>query len=530
MNKTIVLFLLCFSWVTSAQFLNVQKEIVDVKSYSFYIQIADTTDAIIVKAKTSILLKKKVDSIFLQLKNINENGKGMYISSINNKFKKSVRFDHRNDKITIYNPGNWEANDLLEFEINYTGIPQDGLYIKTSMYGKKTFFGDNWPNRAHHWLSVIDHPSDKAVVAFYIKAPKHYEVIASGALVYKDTLAGIENLYHYKTKKELPTKVMVFGAADFKIKELDTINDIIVSSWIYKEAPEAGFEDYKPAVAVLKYYDSIIGTYPYEKLANVQSKTRFGGMENAGNIFYYEESVNGKHQVEALVAHEVAHQWFGNSVSEENWRDIWLSEGFATYLTDLYLEYKYGKEKLQERMKMERDKVIRYNKNLQVQPIVYDEKDNLFKLLNRNSYEKGAWVLHMLRHKIGDKDFFKVLKTYYTKFKNKNATTDDFIKIVESITKENLSTFFNQWLYRATIPKLKIDWIIEKDVLQVDIQQGKELFIFDLPIKVIDGDTAHFFNLSIKKEQQHFDFPINLNSKSAKIQIDPNVQVLFQEE
>ncbi len=234
--------------------------------------------------------------------------------------------------------------------------------------------------------------------------------------------------------------------------------------------------------------------------------------------------------MESLVAHEIAHQWFGNSVSEENWRDIWLSEGFATYLTDMYLEHKYGKEKLRERMIMEREKVIRYSKNTNVQAIVYDEKDNLFKLLNRNSYEKGAWVLHMLRNRIGDQKFFKLLRSFFETYKNKNASTEDFIQLATSIAAEDLSTFFKQWLYRADIPIIKIDSKIKKGVLKVAVQQNKEAYELVIPVRVSDKENTQIFKLSLNKTQQHFEFPLNFNPKSAKIEIDYDVQLLFQQE
>jgi len=529
-GKILILLFFTSSTLGHAQLFNTQNDIVDVIKYQFHIQLSDSTNIIDVKAKEAIFLKKKVDSFFLQLKTLKNNGKGMKVFSVKNQFEKDLIFKHKNDQLVIYNPGDWIANDRIILEIQYSGIPEDGLYISNNMYHQKTFFGDNWPNRAHNWLPVIDHPSDKALVAFFITAPSHYEIIASGKLISKDSTENDQNLYHFKTNQAFPTKVMVLGAADFKIKELDTIKGIPVSSWIYKETDVKAFDDYKPAVDVLKFYDSLIGPYPYEKLANVQSKTRFGGMENAGNIFYYEESANGKNQVEALVAHEVAHQWFGDCVTEQEWRDIWLSEGFATYLTDVYLENKYGKEKLKERMLMEREKVIRYATNEEVKPIVYDESENLFKLLNRNSYEKGAWVLHMLRNRIGDKSFFEVLRSFYEKNKHKNADTDDFIEIVETISNENLTNFFAQWLYKATIPSIHLDWRIEDNLLVIDLQQFNDVYNFNLPVLIKDSKNVSNFTLKIDDIHNHFEFPVSFNTKDISFKIDPNVVVLFKEE
>lgn len=522
------LFLLTSSFLAKAQFVNTQKDLIDIQHYTFNIEISDTSDSIKATASIKVLIKKKTKSFFLNLKNVNKKGKGMKIQAIRNKKGKQLEFIHKEDKVKICSHKKWKKNKLVELEITYSGIPEDGLYIKKSIFKKKTFFGDNWPNRAQYWLPVLDHPSDKATVEFFIKAPKHYEIIASGELVTKTDLNTNQNFFHYKTKQVLPTKVMVLGAADFKIKELDTVKSIPISSWIYKESLDKGFDDYKPAVAVMKFYDSLIGPYSYTKLANVQSKTRFGGMENAGNIFYYEESVNGKNQIEPLIAHEVAHQWFGNSVSEKNWRDIWLSEGFATYLTDVYLENKYGKEKLKERMIMEREKVIRYSKKANCQAIVYDETADLFKLLNRNSYEKGAWVLHMLRAKIGDKQFFTILREFYKTYQNSNASTEDFIKIVNSVTKKDFNSFFKQWLYRADIPIILIKWEVKEKKIYFDINQNNKPYNLVLPIKVYDAKNAQFFSLEITKQHQSFEFPVNLQTQLINVLVDPEVTLLFE--
>ena len=526
--KILLVFHLLVAQFVTAQFENKQKDVIDVLDYSFQIEINDSTNNIRVQANEKIVLLQKVDRIFLQLKNKNSKGFGMQVSSLKNKFGKVVNYTHKNDTLSILNSGNWIATDVLEFDILYEGIPEDGLYIKNNRFGKKTFFGDNWPNRAHYWLPVVDHPSDKARVEFLIKAPSHYNVIASGQFISKKAIDETSNLFHYQSRIPLSTKIMVFGAADFKTKEYARFKDVLVSSWIFKEEPNAGLDDYKNALEALKFYDSLIGPYSYEKLANVQSKTRFGGMENAGNIFYYEASITGNQTIEALVAHEVAHQWFGNSVSEEHWSDIWLSEGFATYLTDLYLENKYGKEKLQERMLMERDKVLNYHKNANPEAIVYHEKEDLFKLLNRNSYEKGAWVLHMLRIKVGDDAFFETLRKYYTAYRNTNATTTEFIVIAEKVSQQNLNDFFAQWLYKSDIPKLKISYVIKKRCIQYTVEQKSDVYNLDLPIKVLHTNQEQNLVLSVHKQTQKFRFKNKLKSKEVQVIVDPAVQVLFE--
>ena len=528
MNKILYIYIFLFLQPVTAQFFNAQKDKIDIKKYQFFIKINDENNRI--EAQAVILFKalQSVKQIDLNLKNIDQKGKGMQVASVTNQDGKSLYFKHINDSLHIQTP---LVSDTL-IHIRYSGIPADGLYIKTNRFGKRTFFGDNWPNRAQYWLPVIDHLSDKALVEWIITAPSHYEIVANGRLISKIRRTDNFTVFRYQTSVPIAPKIMVFAAADFNIKNEPPVylhdKCIPVSNWIFQNNTPKAFDDFKESPSILKFYDSLIGAYSYNKMANVQSNTRFGGMENAGNIFYDEYKVNGKHQIENLVAHETAHQWFGNSVSEKNWRDIWLSEGFATYLTDLYIEHKYGVEKFKERMAMERQKIINYQQK-NPNPVVYNEKNDLFRLLNINSYEKGAWVLHQLRYLIGDKDFFKLLKTYYQKYRQKNAGTEDFIHLAEEISGKNLHNFFQQYLYRNDIPAMQIHSQVSNNKLQITVQQitGKP-FQIKLPVVINYRKKSKKLILTISKRQEKFVFDMPGIDNNYLVQIDPNIQVLFQ--
>jgi len=527
--------LLFFCLSLNAQFNNLQRNQIDVLNYEFHIQISDTSNQITAQTKVRVLLKEDIDSLFLNLKNITQSNLGMKVLSVKSLSGKDLKYKHQNDKLTLYNTENCRKKDTIHFVVSYEGIPQDGLYISKNKYAKRTFFGDNWPNRAQNWLPVVDHLSDKALVEWYITAPKHYQVVATGIL--ESTKESTHTtIYHFLSKEALPTKVMVFAAADFKVKTFPKVNlnnnTITVQNWIFKDSPDLGFDDYTVAIEILHYYEKLVGDYSYRKLDNVQSKTRFGGMENAATIFYKENSIDGTKAVEGLVAHEVAHQWFGNVVTEENWEDIWLSEGFATYLTDLYFENKYGENRLKKRMEMERNKVIRFNSYVS-QPIVYQEKNDLMRLLNANSYEKGAWVLHMLRMKMGETLFFELLKTYYKKFRHSNASTQDFITLSEQISKQNLTVFFQQWLYRPGIPKLNIktelNW--EKRTVLVEILQVDKIYELELQLQFTSNGFEQNETLQLNKPYQKFEIPMTntLEKEDFHLVVDPNVHLLFQE-
>lgn len=525
----LVLFLLLLTnYFSSAQTSkqNPQIDKIDILHYDFNVKISDASNEILAEAKVKVLFKENVKEFFLDLKSI-EDKKGMSVFKVKS-YGENIKFKHFQDKLFLTNDS-WLKGDTTIIEIEYGGIPNDGLIISNNKFGKRTFFGDNWPNRAHNWLPVIDHPSDKASVDFEIIAPSHYQVVANGELIEKKEITKAFNYFHYSTKDiSLPTKVMVIGAADFETKNYGNVYGIPISSMVFVPAPNNGIDDYLPAMDVMKYFIDSIGPYSYLKLANVQSKTRYGGMENAGNIFYYEASVNGRNMVEPLIAHEVAHQWFGNSATEKNWFDIWLSEGFATYLTDMFLEYKYGEEKLKDRMSKERDKVIRYNTMIS-KPIIDTTITDWNKLLNPNAYEKGAWFLHMLRQKVGYNNFMKIIRGYYKEYRNGNATTDDFRFIAESISNKNLKPFFNQWLRRPNFPDLNVKWTIKNNLLLIEVEQLKDEFDINLPLRIINynRDTLDL-NIRVANKKESFALPLNKSFKAAnsKLFIDPEVILL----
>ena len=500
---------------------------IDVQHYKFEIAVNDSTDIIEGIATITLKIKKPVKGFYLDLSSLDKNEKGMSVSQVFNSNKK-VGFRHKNDKLCIHTPLN--INDSVQvFTIKYQGIPKDGLIISKNKYGDRTFFGDNWPNRAHNWLPCVDQLYDKAMVDFIVKAPNHYQVIANGTLIEEVEINEQIKQFHYASKKPLPTYVMVVGIAKFAIQNLGVFNKIPLSSWVYPQNKEEGFYDYAQAIPIIDYYVDHIAPFPFSKLANVQSKTRFGGMENASAIFYSERSVTGKRNQEALIAHEIAHQWFGDSATEKEWSHLWLSEGFATYFTNLYFEYTYGKEKLNERLINERNKIIRFYEKQQT-PVIDTKTKNYMKLLNANSYEKGAWFLHMLRRKIGDELFWKSIKEYYNKYQFNNAVTEDFKNVVESFYNKDLSIFFDQWLYGIGQPELDIQWESKTKEINITVNQTqKTSTIFEFPLELLvnfDDGSSKTITLTVDHKKQSFDLPIQKTIKN--IIIDPNISLLYK--
>ena len=230
---------------------------------------------------------------------------------------------------------------------------------------------------------------------------------------------------------------------------------------------------------------------------------------------------------ESLHAHEIAHQWFGNMATEKSFAHIWLSEGFATYYSILYFEKKYGKDTADYILKEDRNLAIDFAKNYE-RPVIDENKDYM-ELLNPNSYQKGSWVLHMLRRQLGDSVFHKSIKKYYAEYAGKNADTKDLQKVFEKTSGKDLSVFFQQWLYTASIPKLDVSWnyLLKEKKLSVTIKQlQKTSFVFtlELELKNVTGNNT-IKTIIVSKKEETFIIPVK--EKPASVTLDPHTSLLF---
>jgi aminopeptidase N len=493
--------------------------VIDVQHYGFNIQLNDATDNIKGKADITIKFLATPGLFHINLVKKDAKGKGMTVSRVS-EGGRPVRFQQDSDVVNIYTKA--VANTTRTYTITYEGVPADGLIISTNKFGHRTFFGDNWPNRAHNWLPCVDEPGDKATVDFTVTAPDHYQVVANGLKISEAALPGELKVTHWQEIAPLSTKIMVIGVADFAIDHPKDVGEIPIYTYVFPESAMAGFKSYAVAGEILPFYINKIGPYSYKKLANVQSKTIFGGMENASAIFYFEDSPQSK-GIEELMAHEIAHQWFGDAASEKDFHHLWLSEGFATYLTHYYLENKYGVDTLKKRLITDRKLVIKFEKARFTPVVDTTAKTNYMVLLNPNSYQKGSWFLHMLRRKLGDGAFWKGINTYYLKYQNSNANTTDFRDVMEQISGQDLKGFFKQWLNTAGHPDVAVTWKYDTKTHVVDIsieQKQNGLYVFPLEI-AIDGKVQ-----TINMTSQHTTVHIAAGKKLPVILVDPNVNLL----
>lgn len=498
----------------------------DIQHYKFTISLTDDNDTIQGEAAITVRFQQPGNLFALDLTGRSGNGKGMLVLSAE-EGGRPVSYKHEGSVLQLETAATNGA--VKTFTIRYSGVPADGLIISKNKYGRRTVFADNWPNRAHNWIPCKDHPSDKSTVEFIITAPDHYRVVANGLLKEETALADGMKRTHWSEGVALPVKVMAVGVADFAVSDACYAGTVPVYSYVYAEDKQPGFYDYGFACSILPWYVKWVGPYPFEKLANVQSKTIFGGLENASAIFYGENSVRGNGKAEALLAHEIAHQWFGDAATETDWQHIWLSEGFATYMTNLYLESKYGRDTLVERLEQDRAQVVVFSRRRQSPVVDTSVRGNLMELLNANSYQKGGWVLHMLHCQLGDAAFQKGVRSYFAAFSGKNASTTDFQKEMEKAAGKNLQAFFQQWLYTPGQPRLKTAWQYDSvnKVINIRVEQLQPaLFSFPLKIRVITAGKPVDQTVAVTGKETSMSIPSG--ARPVDVKLDPETELLYE--
>ncbi len=510
---------------------------IDVLHYRFEVAVNDNNNEIIGKASISIQFKKSnIKQFRLDLMNQTEKrkGKGMLVQSISSNHQ-TLNFTHTGDSLMIQLAKPSAQDTVITFEIQYKGIPEEGLRIIPNKFGDRTFFSENWPNKTRHWLPSIDHPYDKATSEFIVTAPSKYQVISNGLLMEESVLGNNTKLTHWKQSVPVSCWLFVLGVAEFAVQQVDQFNGKAIQTWVYPQDREAGFADFaEPTKQVLSFYSDYVGPFAYEKLANVQSTVSGGGMETSSAIYYAEKLITGKKEVRLrnIVIHEIAHQWFGNAVTESTWDDAWLSEGLTTFFTLLFIEHAYG-----------HDEYIAGVKNAKKSVYDYIKKDSLFSIVSNRSaetgdvtsgltYQKGAWIMHMLRDKIGEVNFKKGIQAYYKKYFNANATTHDLIAEMEKAANQNLKPFFNQWLNKPDNLKLSWTWDYDEASKQILIhvqQHQSSGFVFDVPVEfgILKNGVAEQQLVKQQLNTKTADFKIPSASKPAFVSLDPRTVLLY---
>ena len=450
-----------------------------------------------------------------------------------------AHFNQHDEKLDVQLAVAAQKDQRLNITVAYSGTPKDGLILLKDKDGSPTAIGDNWADRVHNWIPCLDHPSAKASVRFTVTAPADYAAVANGVMesVNQSPGASVKTWIFNETKTVSPYN-MVVAVGRFATGQLKGDSPVPVSYYVPMSEGKFAEKAFSPAIPSIITFSNLVAPYPYRKLALIVGATKFGGMENANTIVFSPNYFNNfttaperskkfdiPKATEDVDAHEIAHQWFGDSVTESTWADLWLSEGFATYFAGLFLEKNEGPDAFREYMRGNANSYLAYEKTRRA-PIHDTQTEKLFDLLNPNNYEKGGWVLHMLRGMLGDEAFFTGIRSYYDKHKDLTATSEDLRVALEKASGRELKSFFDRWIYKAGHPVYQISW---KDagngsiMLTLRQMQSDDAFLQPVTLEIVTEQGKQRVKIEPKSKETTWTVK---SGTPTELTIDPDEQIL----
>jgi aminopeptidase N len=504
---------------------------IDAQHYIFRIALSDGNDEVVGETTVDLrFLQSGVTQVVLDLTSLKD-GKGMTVGEVSWRGG-ALKFQHAADRLAITLDSAPAPGERRQFTVKYRGVAGAGLHIAKNKFGDRTFFSWNWPTLARQWLPLIDHPSDKASSEFLVTAPAKYQVVANGLLQEELDLGDGRRMTHWKQSVPIASWLNNIGVAQFASRHFGTAAGVPLETWVFPRDRDNGILTFEePTRQAMEFFASRIGPYPYEKLADVEVAGMGGGMEHASAIFFGERSVTGRPAFD-LVAHEISHQWFGDSVTEKDWDDAWLSEGFATYFAALASEFYEGRDAFLGVMRRSRSSIFAMEKRTPGAAVIHD---NLREIENGRApapmvYQKGSWVLHMLRGVIGTENFWAGIREYYRRFRDSNASTDDLRRVMEETRGADLGWFFEQWLLRPGFPIVSGGWTYNPAAkqIEIDLAQTQSGAAYRLPLEIavlVAGGPPAIERIECTLKAQKFH--IAAAKEPSSVELDPNVRVLM---
>jgi aminopeptidase N len=434
-----------------------------------------------------------------------------------------------------------EPGSVSTVTIAYTAHPDDGLSFRTPQLGYKPqdihLFSQGESHSAPFWYPNYDYPNEHSTSEIICHVPPDMTVLANGKLISEqvDKKTGLKTVRWFE---DLPHVNYLIALVAGKFDKVESKHKNIPLAFYTTPSnisfAQTSFED---TADIMDFFEKEIGVdYPWNKYYQVTvADFGAGGMENTTLTVLNERTLftpdfENLRSSTGLVAHEMAHQWFGDYVTCKDWGHVWLNEGFATYYEKLYDGHKNGPDKLLYSLYMSAKQILA--RQDEERPVVYKAYEDAEKQFNYLTYGKGGWVLHMLRCQLGEDLYRKCIKTYLEKYKFSSAVTEDLLAVIEELSGRSWDRFFDEYARLGRFPELNIsyDWSQKDKLAKISIEQTQAPFngiqLYHFPVKfrfVVDGKNIDK-EVNIDSKQQDFYFP--LSDKPKIVRFDPDYTVL----
>jgi aminopeptidase N len=544
LKKTYLLFVIIFLLVSSisAQ-INKPKfsrvRTFDVQNYT--IRTSFNRSEKIVYGETIVQLKPLAD----KFKTLELDAAGLEFQSITLEPENTaVNFKTSGEKVYLTFDKSYSSSDLISVKFKYSAKPRKGIYfVEAEMDdGKIVRPAQIWTQgeaeEAHHWFPSYDFPDDKATTEQFITVDKGETAIANGELVETIENADGTRTFHFKMPIPHSTYLTSFVVGNYA-KFSDSYKNIPLGFYMYPGTdPSVQARAYGKTKEMMNVFENLTGVdYPYNKYdQTIVANFNFGGMENitATTMADTEILFNPPETVVDLVSHELAHSWFGNLVTCKNWSELWLNEGFATFMEAAYREKIYGRDDYLRKIREDAaqyfvDDTTGKNRHALFNQAADPKDDSIFDV---TTYQKGGAIVHTLRETVGSENFWKAINIYLNRHKLQNVESADLQKVMEEVSGKDLNWFFKQWVYAAGYPKLNVKQTYNTSTkrLNLTVTQTQAIdkitpsaFILPMEIEIVSANGTKTEKIEVTKRIENFS--IKVDGKPQKIVFDKNEKI-----
>jgi aminopeptidase N len=417
----------------------------DAQNYTIHLDVDMDTNEISASATIEALALMPLTSLNLELTGLNVED-----IAVNGQ---AALFERQGIELIIYLPQPVVEGDSLQIIVNYSGIPGQGIDS-----GGLPQYSEGWirydigvvvagePTGASTWYPVNEHPKDKATYSLSITVDKPYEVAANGVFQGADDLGG-RVTYRWEMDDSIAPYLVTVAISDFDLVEYTSQSGVPIRNYFAVGVPDSIRENFAREGDMVDYFETIFGPYPFDAFGVVVHEMDLDFSLETATLVVFGDTFTDEY----VVAHELSHMWFGDSVGLIEWKDIWLNEGFATYAQFLWDEHARGRTTMDQEVRDTYEQLATFGQFYNDRPIGDPGADNLFSF---GVYNRGGMTLHALRLDVGDGAFFNILRTFTARFGGGNATTQDFISVAEEISGQQLDNFFDAWLYQMELPDI----------------------------------------------------------------------------
>jgi aminopeptidase N len=454
-----------------------------------------------------------------------------------------LEFESFTDKLVVLMDSPVRRGKTVELRVSYSARPRRGLYFiaPDEAYPNKPaqVWSQGESEDNHAWFPCTDAPNERQTTETVITVPERFTVLSNGKLVSeKHDAKRARRTFHWRQDEPHPAYLVSIVIGEFE--EIRARNGKLpVTYHTYKGTASDARRLFGRTPEMIRHFSKLFGyPYPYPKYAQVVvDDFIFGAMENTSITTCTDRCLHDARteldfNYHDIVAHELAHQWWGDLLTPKSWEHTWLKESFATFSEALWLEHAEGKDEARFSVIQDQNIYLIEDRDRYRRPIVYDHYDFPVEVYDRHAYQKGGIVLGMLRYVLGDDDFFRTLRYYARKHEWQSVETNDFKVALEEVTGQNLDWFFDEWLYGRGYPEFEVSHHYDSAAqsLKVDVRQaqarddGTPLFRMPVEIEVSGKTSARTFRVEVTKQEHEFHFAFD--ERPTSVMFDAGERIL----